>query len=366
MRIGIDVHVLNGPAQGTATVWLNLVAHLPPTHEYWLYSFDPTETARLFPDPRFVHRRIPIRQPHVRIQLLYPWLSRRDRCDVFHVNYYGPVVGVRGLVVTIHDVIYLDFPQYAPSTGRRAMAVFGRASARAARHITTVSEYSKGRIMERFGVPADRISVVPNALGPRWTAPDPGAIAAAWSRLAPRVPHRFALSVGRLDPRKNFPLAARVTRELRRLNLVDGLVVVGRDDFGAAAIRREWRADGTADLVVHLADLAVPELQALYAHARCLLALSLAEGFGMPVLEAMAMETPVVASNRTAIPEVCGDAALLVDPTDEDAVVSTARTVLEDGAVRERLVDRGRQRVERYTGDRAAQQMLDVYRRAMS
>ena len=78
------------------------------------------------------------------------------------------------------------------------------------------------------------------------------------------------------------------------------------------------------------------------------------------------MGTPVVASNRTAIPEVCGDAALLVDPTDEDAVVSTARTVLEDGAVRERLVDRGRQRVERYTGDRAAQQMLDVYRRAMS
>jgi len=366
VRIGIDVHVLNGPPQGTASVWLNLLQHLPATHEYRLYSFDPARTARLAPEPQFVHRRIPMRAPYIRIQLLYPWLARRDGCDVFHVNYYGPWFGAPGLVVTIQDLIYLDFPAFAPAARRAQMRVLGRLSARAARQITTASEYSKRRIVERFGVAQEKIFVVPNGLSRDWAIPDRSRLSAAWMRVAPRVPDRFVLAVGRLDLRKNLPFTARVTRQLQRLGLADGLVVVGPEDFGADAIRRAWGADGTADLVVHLAALDVFELQALYQRARCLLFLSLAEGFGMPPIEAMAMGTPVVASNRTAIPEVCGDAALLVDPTDEDAVVSTARTVLEDGAVRERLVDRGRQRVERYTGDRAAQQMLDVYRRAMS
>jgi len=154
VRIGLDVHVLNGPPQGTASAWRNLLRHLPPLHEYRLYSFDPALTARLFPERHFVHCRIPIHQPHVRIQLVYPWLARRDHCDAFHVNYYGPWLGAPGLVVTIHDVIYLDFPEYAPAGRRRQMALLGSLSARAARQITTVSEYSKRRIIERFGVRA--------------------------------------------------------------------------------------------------------------------------------------------------------------------------------------------------------------------
>lgn len=364
MRIGIDVHVLNGPPQGTASVWLNLLRHLPPTHEYRLYSFDPALTARLFPEPHFVHCRIPIHQPHVRIQLVYPWLARRDHCDAFHVNYYGPWLGAPGLVVTIHDVIYLDFPEYAPAARRWRMGVLGRLSARAARQITTVSEYSKRRITERFGVADEKVSVVPNGLSREWTEPDRRAIAAAWGRIGSRVPLRFVLSVGRLDPRKNLPLAARVTRALRDLGLADGLVVVGPEDFGAPAIRRAWAADGTAGLVTHLTGLDTPELQALYAHAGCLLFLSVAEGFGMPPLEAMALGTPVVASNRTVLPEVCGDAALLVDPGDEQAVVAAARSVLSDEAVRAALVDRGRHRVAQFAGDRMARQMVEVYRRA--
>jgi glycosyltransferase involved in cell wall biosynthesis len=364
VRIGLDVHVLNGPSQGTASSWSNLLRHLSPLHEYRLYSFDPALTARLFPEPHFVHCRIPIHQPHVRIQLVYPWLARRDHCDVFHVNYYGPLLGAPGLVVTIHDVIYLDFPEYAPAGWRRRTSVLGSLSAWAARQITTVSEYSKSRITERFGVPADKISVVPNGLSQEWTDPDGAAIAAAWARLAPRVPDRFLLAVGRLDPRKNLPLSARVTRELRRLKLVDGLVVVGPDDFGGPAIRRAWAADGTAELVTHFSGLHTSELQALYAHASCLLFLSLAEGFGLPLLEAMAMGTPVVASNRTAMPEVCGDAACLVDPADEEAVVTATRSVLSDEAVRARFVDRGRSRVALYGSDRSARQMLEVYRRA--
>ncbi|HXF96008.1 MAG TPA: glycosyltransferase family 1 protein [Gemmatimonadales bacterium] len=364
MRIGIDVHVVNGPPQGTASVWHALLPSLPPVHEYCLYSFDPAVTARLFPGRHFVHRRIPLRPAPLRIPLVYPWLARRDGCECFHVNYYGPWVGMRGLVVSIHDVIHLDFPAYAPPGGRWRMALLGRASARAARCVTTVSEYSRSRIIARFGVPAAKIAVVPNALGPAWLEPAEGLIAAAWDRLRPSLPERFVLAVGRLDPRKGFPLAARVARGLKRLGLVDGLVVVGSDDFGADGIRRRWEADGTSDLVVRLQNLETAGLQALYRRAACLLFLSLAEGFGLPVLEAMAMGTPVVASNRTAVPEVCGDAAALVDPADEEAVLHTARAILTDPAARDELVARGRRRVGRYTAEFAARRLLDVYRRA--
>jgi len=364
VRIGIDVHVLNGPPQGTASVWLNLLRYLPAGHEYWLYSFDPGQTKRLFPERQFVHRRIPLHQSHIRIQLLYPWLAHRDRCDAFHVNYYGPWFGAPGLVVTIQDLIYLDFPAFAPPGRRWQMRVLGRLSAWAARQVTTASEYSKRRITERFGVAPERISVVPNGLSQRWTEPDGPAMAAAWRRLAPLLPDRFVLAVGRLDPRKNLPLAARVTRELRHLGLADGLVVVGPDDFGGAAIRRAWQTEETADLVVHLPGLDLTELQALYTRARCLLFLSFAEGFGMPLLEAMAMGTPIVASNRTAIPEVCGDAALLVDPGEEEAVVCAARALLTDEDLARELVARGRRRLESYAGEGTARQMLNVYRRA--
>src|SRR2546425_1085221 len=215
-----------------------------------------------------------MRAPYIRIQLVYPWLARRDGCDVFHVNYYGPWFGAPGLVVTIQDLIYLDFPAFAPAARRAQMRVLGRLSVRAARLITTASAYSKRRIIERFGVAQEKISVVPNGLSRAWTDPDRGAIATAWARLAP------------------------------------------------------------------------------------------AEGFGLPLLEAMAMGTPVVASNRTAIPEICGDAAALVDPADEEAVVQSARAVLTDAARRAELVDRGRGRVGLYGGERAAQLMLEVYRRA--
>ncbi len=364
MRVGIDVHVLNGPSQGTASVWMNLLPHLPSTHEYWLYSFDPGVTQRLFPGPHFVHKRIGVHQPFVRVPLLYPWLARRDRCDVFHVNYYGPLLGASGLVVTIQDLIYLDFPEFAPTSRRLQMRFLGRLSAWAARQVTTASAYSRNRLVALFGIPEKRVTVVPNGLGPEWTTVDAEVVATAWRLMAPRVPRRFLLAVGRLDRRKNFPLAARVTRALQRLGLVEGLVVVGPHDFGGDEIRRAWRTDGTASLVTHLEGLSVVELQALYAHSQGLLFLSLAEGFGMPLLEAMAMGTPVVASNRTAVPEICGDGAVIVDPDDESSVVEAARRVVDDPTLREDLVARGRVRVGGYTAAQAAQQMLDVYSRA--
>src|SRR5438477_297806 len=113
MRIGLDVHVVGGPHQGTSSVWTNLLSDFPSSHEYVLYSFNPTELARKFAQPNFIHRRIPRLPAPLRIQVAFPLMARSDSCHVFHANYYGPLVGGPPLVLHVHDVIYLDYPEYS-------------------------------------------------------------------------------------------------------------------------------------------------------------------------------------------------------------------------------------------------------------
>jgi glycosyltransferase involved in cell wall biosynthesis len=364
VRIALDVHVLNGPPQGTVTVWETLLDGLPDRHEYVLLSFDPAETRRRFSQPWFEHRRIPVHFAPLRIALAYPALARMASCDVLHVNYFGPPVGARGLVVSMHDVLYLDFPELVPPARRAQFRMLGGLTARRAACVLAVSEYSRQRVAHHFGLDPARIHHVPNGLRREWLLPSEEAIAAAWRDIAPRLPRRFALSVGRLEQRKNHLEAARVASRLRRDGLVDGLVIVGADDFGGDALRRALAAEGLSEIVIHLPRVGLHALQAIYRNASALLYLSLAEGFGLPALEAMAMGTPIVAADRTAIPEVCGDAALLVDPDDREAVVAAARRVLDESAVVETLRARGLARAREFTTQRTVDGTLAVYERA--
>jgi len=267
------------------------------------------------------------------------------------------------LVLTIHDVIWLDYPQFAPEGWHRLGRWLARRSAGVARRVITDSSYCKERIVHHLDVRSGAVDVVPVGLGPEWHG-EQAESTADWSGLRRKLPSRYVLSVGRWDPRKNFPAVARATAELKRLGLTDGLVIVGPDDFGSAAIAEEIRRDGTAEIVTRLTSLTVSEMQEVYRHTQCLLYLSLAEGFGLPVLEAMAMGCPVVASDRTAIPEICGTAALLVDPDDAEAVVGAARRVLEDPGAAQELAGKGWQRAAAFTSARMATQTAAVYVRA--
>jgi glycosyltransferase involved in cell wall biosynthesis len=363
MRIGLDVHVLHGAAQGTASIWRNLLPALPSEHTYILYSFDPAATRAEFPGAHFEHRGIPIKQPHLRIELLYPLLARRDRCQVFHVNYFGPIVGAPGLVVSFPDVLFLDFPEMAPLSRRLSLKHLGRTTALAARAIVTASQYSKARIAHHYRIPAERITVIHDSLDASWTAPDHRALDAAWAGLASRLPERYVLGVGRLEPRKNVVLTARIVRELKALGLTDALVWVGADDFGTPQIERQLREEGLADIVVRLRGLTTPEIQAVYRRAQIMLFLSLAEGFGYPPVEAMAMGTPVVSANRTSLPEVVGDGAWVVDPDDPRAIAHAARTILTMPDVRERLVAAGRARSAMLSPAEAAAHTVALYTR---
>ena len=364
MRIGLDVHVLTGPHQGTVSVWANLLNELPANHEYVLYSFDPDALARRYPQSHFIHRGIPRLPAVARIQLAFPLMARRDHCDVFHANYYGPLIGGPPLILNVHDLIYLDFPEYSTGIRRALFNTLTRASAYAATYVVTGSFWARERILSRFSLPEDKVQVVASGLDNSWLSPDERAIEQAWAQLSAKASHRYALSVGRLDPRKNFAASARVVRDLIRRNELDGLVIVGPEDFGATRLRDELTRDGTIDIVTLLSDLSQASLQALYRHASCLLYLSLAEGFGLPLIEAMAMGTPIVASDRTSVPEVVGDAGLIVDPSDLARAAEAVSLIIRDDDTRRKLVSKGHQRVQQYTTAAAARQIAALYETA--
>jgi glycosyltransferase involved in cell wall biosynthesis len=361
VKVGIDLHTLTGAPQGMTTVWLSMLEALSPRFEYWLFSHDPETTRRLLPQAHFRHARIPHHSRMLRLFWDLPRLARRHGCDVLHVNYVAPLWFAPPIVLTIHDLIYLDFPEFSTGIRRHASATLGRLSARRAAVVTTVSEYSRGRIAALFGIPPKQILLVPNALGNAWSAPDESAIARADAALEARLPNRYLLTVGRLDPRKNIAQCAREARRLHDAGLIDGLVVIGSDDFGAATIREELRRDGTDHLLTHLQGLDITEVQAVYRRAALLLYLSLAEGFGLPLLEAMSMGVPIVASNRTAVPEVCAGAAVLVDPDDEEEVHRAVHTLLTNPGLAADLRKAGCRRARDYDIEEAARLMEKAY-----
>lgn len=317
-RIGIDAHVLDGKFQGSRSFMENVLAELgrqDARNTYVLYSFDPDRTRRAYPFPHFEHRRIALRSGIPRLLAFWPWAERRDRLDALFTQYIAPPLATARQLVLIHDILFESHPWMFPRAMRWRLRLLCRLSARRAAIIFTVSRYSAQEIARRYRVPPDRIRITPDAAA-AFPAPDAAAQAAVAS-LCP-----FLLCVGRLEPRKNIGLALEASAGARASGT--RLVVVGREDFGARALAAQL---AEAENVTHLRDVSPAMLSALYASAVALIFPSLGEGFGIPVLEALAHGTPVLASGRTAIPEAGGDLARYFDPEAPEAAQALAALI---------------------------------------
>jgi glycosyltransferase involved in cell wall biosynthesis len=292
-----------------------------------------------------------------------PRAIRRANVDLFHAPHYvvSPLVR-KPYVVTIHDCIHLRFPEYLPNRLAPAYArVMMRQAARRAARVLTVSEASKQDIIRYLKSPASSVDVVPNALDEALavppTADELSAVADRYRLAAP-----FVLYAGNIKPHKNVDRLIEAYAILRRGGLTGiDLVIIGENVSKYPELRRLVHRYQLHAHVRFLGFVPASTLAALYQLAKVFVFPSLYEGFGLPPLEAMAAGTPVVTSNVSSLPEVVGDAAVLVDPMDAGAIASAVARVLGDDALRADLVRRGRARVAEFSWDRSARRVHEIY-----
>jgi glycosyltransferase involved in cell wall biosynthesis len=296
-------------------------------------------------------------------QVRIPVALRRERVDLFHAPHYvlPPLTQCKS-VVTIHDVIHLLFPQYLP--GRLAHA-YARASlwaaARRADRILTVSETSKHDILRRFKVPAEKIVVIYNAIDERFNV-QPSREQVQRVRERYQLDEQFVLYVGNIKPHKNLERLIDAFDRVRRSGFDHlRLLIIGDEISKYTALRRAVHVHKLHKAVRFLGFVPIETLAVLYRLADVFVFPSLYEGFGLPPLEAMASGAPVVTSNVSSLPEVVGDAALLVDPYDPESIADGIRQVLTDDDLRATLRARGFAQARQYSWQRSIEHVHRIY-----
>jgi glycosyltransferase involved in cell wall biosynthesis len=259
-------------------------------------------------------------------------------------------------VTTVHDLIYKRHPEGAPRLMALGQSVLVPLAVRRSRRVIAVSEATKRDLVGMLGVDPARVDVVHNGPG---RAPVADPVPAATLRRRFELGDRpLILTVAAKLPHKNIERLIEAVRQVE-----DAVLVI---PSYATEHERELVERAPAGSVRFAGWLEDDELDGLYAAATCVVLPSLAEGFGLPVIEAMQRGVPVACSDRTSLPEVAGDAAIYFDPTDVDAIAAAIRRLMGDAALRERLVAAGRRQVERFSWQRAGEQTLAVYRSAIS
>jgi len=293
-----------------------------------------------------------------------PLLCRKWCADILHVTYVGPVHAPCPMVVTVHDVGYKRYPQCFSRRDRLLFATLLALSVRRAAAVITVSDSSRADIAEFYPGTEHRLHRSYEAAGESFKPVVREAALHVCKRYG--VSGDFVLAVGNLQPRKNL---LRILSAFRQL-VMQGegglqLVLVGKDKGLAGYLQREGADLLETGRLLLTGYVPAEDLPSLYSAARVFVYPSLYEGFGLPVLEAMACGAPAIASNASSLPEVAGDAAILVDPFDVDAIASAMRRVLADRELALDLAQRGLKRASCFSWEKTAQETLAAYQAAI-
>jgi glycosyltransferase involved in cell wall biosynthesis len=267
-------------------------------------------------------------------------------------------------VLTVHDLIFKHLPAHHKRLNRWYLNQALPLYCRQASHIIAVSECTRRDLVAAYGLPPDKITVVHEAADPRFRPQSAQAVAVVRSRY--RLPERYVVFVGTIEPRKNLTRLLAAFEEVYSVGLTDGLVIVGRrgwlyDAFFAALERSRVR-----DAVIFPGYVADADLPAIYAGAQALAFPSLYEGFGLPVLEAMTCGTPVTCSATSSLPEITGDAALPFDPENVQSITTALRRLLSDTDLQASFSQRGFEQAAKFSWDRVAAHTRLVYDKVLA
>ncbi len=382
MHIGIDytVGIYQGSGIGRYTRTLvRALAAVEREQEFTLLwararGADGRELPRLdhfsgFP-PNFRTRRLPFNQRLLtaawqRLRLPMPVETFSGPLDVLHApDFVAPPTRRARRIVTVHDLTFLAVPDYAHPQLRAYLEAAVPRSVRTADHIFADSSATKDDLQRLLGVPEEKISVVYVAAEARFRPFADAERERARTELAaigvPTGP--YLLMVGTVEPRKNHIGALRAFAQLRQRGLPHRLVIAGARGWLTEPIFAEYARLALGDSVVFLDFFPDRLLPALYACADLLLQPSFYEGFGIPVLEALGVGTPVIISDRPSLPEIAGDAARIVPPDDPQALAEAIWALLHDAAERQRLRERGLVRVQDFSPTAIARAVLERYR----
>jgi glycosyltransferase involved in cell wall biosynthesis len=288
-------------------------------------------------------------------------------CDLLHVPHYNVPALYRGrMVVTIHDLTHLTDPAFRNSAKAWLYArPMLKMAAKKASHVITVSGFSKQQIIEYLGVRPEKVSVIYNGLGSQFCLID-RATAKEKVRSTLNIEPPYLLFVGNLKPHKNLGRLLRafaLLRERGRTNLT--LVLVGDDRKRKQSVMGECARLGISEVVRHVPWVAEDLLPQLYASADLVVMPSTSEGFGFPVLEAMACGTPVVCSNATSLPEVGGDAVEYFDPYNVEEMAAAIERVLDSPSLQAEMREKGLKQAAKFTWEECARKHLEVYRKVL-
>jgi glycosyltransferase involved in cell wall biosynthesis len=371
VHIAIDAHSIGTGLAGNESYITNLIealAEIDTANRYTLYVTRSEAVERY--SGRWPHVTLQRTLPHtplVRIPLTLVAELYRRPVDLLHVQFTAPPLAPCPVVATIHDLSFEHLPQTFKRRSRMQLRLTVRHTARTSAHIIASSEYSRRDLIETYRIPPEKVTTTPLA-APAHFAPVTDESELRRVRSLYAIEGDYILAVGSIQPRKNLVRLFAAYAALRRSRpqaKLPRLVLVGKRAWLYEETLRAIEEQGIARDVIFTGYVPESDLPALYTDALCFVYPSYFEGFGLPPLEAMQCGAPVIAGDRTSLPEVVGDAGLLVDPFDESAIAHMIARMIDDAGLRAELRRKGLKRARLFNWHETARQTLRVYERVM-
>jgi glycosyltransferase involved in cell wall biosynthesis len=363
MRFAVDAHAIGRHLTGNEVYvrsLLNALASQTGSDELIAYVSEENAAQCL---PANIRTRRVATNPFLRLGFDLAMRCRQDRPDLLHIQYTAPLACPVPVVVSVHDVSFLEHPEYFTRDRAVQLQFTVRRTVYRASRILTGSEFSKSSILKVYGdLDEDKVVVVPNAAASEFR-PIAREVAQAAVRDRFRIGAPFVLSVGDLQPRKNQIGLIKAFAKLVRAypQLKHNLVLAGKETWFADQVRRAARESGVADRIQFFGFVSDEDLLQLYNACDLFVFPSFYEGFGLPALEAMACGRAVVCSHTSALPEVVDGAAILFDPYAIDEIVRALAGLLLDSELRVRMERLGLQRAAHFSWQKTAERTLAVF-----